>query len=161
MRELVRQTRPVTEEDVANIHRLVVGSTLKTEAGLYSQHQRRIAGSMVVLPAPHKLPELMKEFGEWLSSVEPSPENAIEAHLRLVSIHPFTDGNGRIARLLMNLLFMRGGYPPMVIRPEDRIEYIDAIEGRQLHDEMQDYEAFMLSRLNASLDDYLRFLQGE
>lgn len=160
VRELVQGSRPVAEGDVQRIHELVVGTTLNAEAGLYSQHQRRIAGSMVVLPGPQKLPDLMKEFGDWLSNVEPSPEAAMEAHLRLVSIHPFSDGNGRTARLLMNLLLMRAGYPPVAIPPEVRIDYIDAIEKFQLTGDAQDYQAFMRDRLNASLDDYLRFLSG-
>ena len=158
VRAVVQESRPIGEEDVCQIHRLVVAGTLKGEAGLYNQHQRRIAGSMVVLPAAHKLPGLMKEFGAWLSGVAASPESAIEAHRRLVSIHPFTDGNGRTARLLMNLLLMRAGYPPLVVRPEDRIEYVEAIEKSQLTNDAGEYVAFMLGRLEASLDDYLGFL---
>ena len=158
VRGLVQNTRTIGEADVCEIHRLVVAGTLKGEAGLYSQHQRRIKGSMVVLPGPHKLHGLMSEFGEWLSAIDATPQNAIEAHLRLVSIHPFSDGNGRTARLLLNLLLMRGGFPPLVVRPEDRIDYIDAIEKCQLHDVTDDYYSFMLARLEGSLDDYLKFL---
>ncbi len=158
VRAMAEPGRATTEQDVCDIHRVVVGTTMKSEAGEYSQHQRRIAGSMVVLPAPHKLPRLMAEFGEGLAAATPSPETAIEAHLRLVSIHPFSDGNGRTARLLMNLLLMRAGYPPIVIRPEDRIDYIEAIEKSQLGRGDQEYNEFMLRRLDTSLDDYLRFL---
>lgn len=164
VRKLVEQARVITEADVREIHRLVVGSTLKDEAGSYSQHRRRIAGSMVVFPNPAKIPALMEEFGLWLSqaslSVEAprSVETALEAHLRLVSIHPFSDGNGRTARLLMNLLLMKDGYPPIVVRPEDRIDYLDSIEKHQLHDSSSDYESLMLERLSAALDDYFEFL---
>lgn len=161
VRELVERNRPIAEADVCDIHRLVTSGTLKTEAGLYSQHRRRIAGSMVVFPNPAKIPALMKEFGEWLSPAQPSPETAVEAHLRLVSIHPFSDGNGRTARLLLNLILMKAGYPPLVIRPEDRADYLDGIEIRQLRQERSDYETFMYERLSASLDDYLRFLTPE
>jgi len=156
---LIEKGRPITEADVRDIHRLVVGTTLKAEAGRYSQHRRRIAGSMVVFPNPVKIPDLMKEFGQWLSETAASAETAIEAHLRLVSIHPFSDGNGRTARLLMNLLLTKDGYPPLVVRPEDRADYLDCIEKHQLHEDAADYQAFMLDRLNASLDDYFRFLQ--
>ncbi len=161
VRELVQQDRPVTENDIRDIHRLVVGSTFKSEAGCYSQHQRRIAGSMVVFPNPAKVPALMQAFGQWLSRAEPGIETAIEAHLRLVSIHPFSDGNGRTARLLMNLLLLKLGYPPVVIRPEDRIDYLDSIEQSQLQVDQTGYQGLMLGRLEASLDDYLRFLSPE
>jgi len=159
VRELVQQDRPITESDVRDIHRLVVGTTLKTEAGMYSQHRRRIAGSMVVFPNPVKIPALMEEFGQWLSEASPSAETAIEAHLRLVSIHPFSDGNGRTARLLMNSLLMKDGYPPLVVRPEDRIDYLDSIEKYQLHEDASGYQTLMLARLSAALDDYFRFLE--
>jgi Fic family protein len=74
----------------------------------------------------------MSDFGEWLNSSEVTllhpVERAALAHFRLVHVHPFTDGNGRTARLLMNLLLMREGYPPAVIRVEDRPVYYDALD---------------------------------
>lgn len=158
VRQLAAQARPITEADIRDLHRLVVGGTLKSEAGVYSLHRRRISGSMVVFPNPAKVPALMEEFGHWLTETTPSVEAALEAHLRLVSIHPFSDGNGRTARLLMNLLLIKAGYPPLVVRPEDRPDYLEAIEKHQLHEDATDYKAFMQQRLDASLDDYLRIL---
>lgn len=157
MREIARDPRPLAERDVRDLHRMVTSSTLKDEAGRYSNAPRRIAGSETVFPPPADLPPLMAAFGAWLSTADPSPETAIEAHLRLVTIHPFTDGNGRSARLLMNLLLMRAGYPPMVIRPEDRPDYLDALEATG-HGARQSYDELMFSRLEAALDDYLGFL---
>lgn len=159
VRELVKEKSPIEESDIREIQRLVVGSTLKSEAGRYSQYPRRIAGSQVIFPNPVKIPTLMEAFGQWLSQSLDSPETALEAHLRLVSIHPFSDGNGRTTRLLMNLILMRAGYPPLVIRPEDRPDYLDALEAFQLKEEREHYNSFMLGRLEASLDDYLRFLE--
>lgn len=161
VRELVAQDRPITQADVRDIHRLVVGSTMRTEAGIYSQHRRRIVGSMVVFPNPVKIPDLMEEFGNWLSVSQPSPETALQAHLRLVSIHPFSDGNGRTARLLMNLILMKAGYPPLVIGPDDCLEYLEGIEKHQLGQDSAAYDAFMLRRLDASLEDYWKFLERD
>ncbi len=160
VRGLVGDPRPIAENDVRDIHRLVVARTQNGEAGHYSKFPRRISGSSVVLPSPEKIPPLMTDFGEWLAQAEPTPENAIKAHIDLVSIHPFSDGNGRTSRLLMNLMLMRGGYPPTVIHPEGRPDYIDSLEKAQLTDDQSDYQAFMLDRLGASLDQYLNFLRG-
>ena len=159
VRDLVNEDRNITEGDICEIHRLAVGSTMRSEAGMYSQQRRRIAGSEVVFSEPEEIPRQMEEFAQWLAGAEEAPETAIEAHLRFVTIHPFSDGNGRTGRLLMNLLLMRAGYPPLVVRPEDRPDYIDAIEKYQLHGEAYDYQALMTARLNVSLDDYLRFLE--
>ncbi len=74
----------------------------------------------MIFPNPLKIPQLMEEFGSWLSVAPATPEGAFEAHFRLTAIHPFSDGNGRTARLLMNLMLIRGGYPPVAVRPEDR-----------------------------------------
>ena len=159
VRELVREQRPISEADIRDIHRLVVAGTLKDEAGKYSHYPRRIAGSVAVLPNPATVPALMGEFGQWLAQAKAGPENAIQAHLKLVSVHPFSDGNGRTARLLMNLLLMRAGYPPIIIRPEDRAEYLDGLEAFHLREDTVVYDAFMLGRLDVALDDYLGFLE--
>lgn len=158
VRQLVSDPRPVTESDVRNIHALVVARTQNGEAGKYSSHQRMISGSDVVLPSPEVVPSLMNEFGLWLQASEnnsqTAPENAIEAHLKLVTIHPFSDGNGRTARLLMNLLLMRDGWPPLVIDPEQRPDYIDSLEQAQLTGEISGYRDFMLTCLERSFDTY-------
>ncbi len=100
----------------------------------------------------------MSDFGHWLAATEPAPESAFEAHLRLVSIHPFSDGNGRTARLLMNLLLLKAGYPPVIIGPEDRTQYIESLEAAQAGGGRELYEEFMYGRLEASLDKHLEFV---
>ena len=68
-----------------------------------------------------------------------------------MSIHPFVDGNGRTARLLMNLILMQDGYCPIIIRPIDRKRYLSALETRQTKDNATAYTNFMLTALNRSL----------
>lgn len=159
VRELVEQDHSVTDADVCDIHRLVVGSTLKAGAGVYRQDPQCVPGSMAEYHDPLMIPALMKEFGQWLSGVKPSAETAIEAHLRLISIHPFTHGNGRTARLLMNLMLLKDGYPPLIVRPEHRTAYFQGIAKYQLHGVITHYQAFMHECLNASLDECFRFLE--
>lgn len=88
-----------------------------------------------------------------------TPANAFEAHFRLTAIHPFSDGNGRTARLLMNLLLIRGGYPPLAVRPEDRKAYLDALENASTVGDLKPFQAFMHERLDATLAEYLSILQ--
>ncbi len=161
IRGLADKDRAITQADVREVHRLVTNGTLRDEAGVYSHHRRRVVGSMVVFPAPEKLPPLMEEFGGWLSESMPSAMTALEAHLRLVSIHPFSDGNGRTARLLMNLLLLRAGYPPLVIQPESRPDYLEGIEQAQLGKGEAAYHRFMLDCLRSSLEEYLEQLQPD
>ena len=97
----------------------------------------------------------MAEFGGWLAETAPTYDEAFEAHYRLVTIHPFSDGNGRTARLLMNLLLLRGGYPPVAIGPEERADYLDALELRQTEGSAEPYAALMADRLLASLRHHI------
>ena len=76
---------------------------------------------------------------------------AIEAHYRLVTIHPFTDGNGRTARLLLNAILLQNGYAPIIIRTIDRKRYLTALETYQVRENNEPYYNFMLSSLNRSL----------
>ncbi len=113
MRELAARTAPIGESTVSELRRRIVARSQPGFAGIYSQLPRRIAGSPVVFPNPAKIAALMEEFGAWLNAAPPDPATVFEAHFRLTELQPFGDGNGRTARLLMNLLLVRGGYPPL------------------------------------------------
>jgi len=158
IRMLGARNEPIRETDIREIHRLILTRIDPDEAGAYSHHQRMIAGSALVLPSPAEIPALMGDFVCWLQTAPTDPDTAFAAHARLVAIHPFSDGNGRTARLLMNLLLLRAGYPPVVIGPEHRARYIDALQTLQLRNDPAGYGALMVERLEASLDHYLDLL---
>jgi Fic family protein len=127
IRDLAMDERAITEWDIRQIHGLVCKG--ERNAGAYRTVNVMAAGSNYRYPDAIMVPELMQEFGDWLHSnpaLHPV-EIATETHYRLVTIHPFQDGNGRTARLLMNLSLLRSGYPIAVIKTEDRSAYIDAI----------------------------------
>ena len=84
------------------------------------------------------------------------PETAFAAHRRLVDIHPFNDGNGRTARLLMNLVLIRGGYPPVPVRPEDRPGYIAALNLAQDGGGDDAFRTLLYERLDATMDEMLQ-----
>jgi Fic family protein len=160
MREIAGQARPIDEAVVRELHRRIVARSEPEIAGRYSPYARRIAGSSAVFPNPLKLPALMESFGAWLSEQPATPETAFDAHFRLTAIHPFGDGNGRTARLLMNLLLIRGGYPPIAVRPVDRARYLDALEHGSAREDRGLFVAFLWDRLAATLDDYLVALRS-
>ena len=113
------------------------------------------------MPNPLKVSDLMADFIDWLSrenKLHPV-ELAGEAHYRLVSIHPVVDGNGRTARLLMNLILMMLGYPPALIRKEDRLVYLSALEKAQLGGSPDDYTRIIVKAVDRSLNIYLKALQ--
>ena len=155
MREQAVATAPIDEEVVRELHRRIVARSQPAIAGIYSQLPRRIAGSPVVFPNPAKILGLMQAFGVWLAASSAAPAAAFEAHFRLTAIHPFGDGNGRTARLLMNLLLIRGGYPPIAVRPEDRNIYLDALEHGSLAGDLDPFQTFMHARLDTTLAKYL------
>jgi Fic family protein len=159
MRDLAAQDAPIGENTVCELHRRIVARSAPEIAGLYSPHRRRIAGSPVVFPNPLKVPDLMQAFGRDLEAAPATPEAAFDAHFRLTAIHPFSDGNGRTARLLMNLLLIRGGYAPVAVRPEDRKPYLEALEHGSLNEDLRPFQIFMLERLDATLGEYLSALQ--
>jgi Fic family protein len=158
-----RRSRSVSEQEILRLHELVLVGIDDANAGRYRNVPVRIAGSTVVLPNPRKVPELMEDFCGWLrgrSGLHPVAF-AGEAHYRLVTIHPFVDGNGRTARLLMNLLLLIRGYPPAIIPPRDRLAYLGALETAQLGGPRSAYDRLIAKAVDRSLDIYLQAAQGK
>ena len=155
MRAMADTDMRLGEATITELHRRIVARSQPEIGGIYSRFPRRIAGSAAIFPNAAKLPQLMGELGDWLRTAPATPATAFDAHYRLTAIHPFSDGNGRTARLLMNLLLLRGGYPPVAVRPEDRIAYLAALEQASTTGDMATFQALMEARLEATLDDYL------
>ena len=159
VRQLAASPDPIRENDVRQIHSLVMGRVDPQGAGRYSDQQRLISGTSYVPPTPAEVVPLMGDFGRWLAKAPATAETAVTAHERVAMIHPFEDGNGRTARLLMNLVLMKGGYPPVVIGPEHRPAYIDGLNTLSVGRDPLAYRQFMADRLEASLDHHLDILR--
>jgi len=153
----------LTSHDLLSLHALILHAIDDANAGRYRNVPVRISGSAVVMPNPLKVPDLMEEFLRWLTARNSLHPVAFagEAHYRLVTIHPFVDGNGRTARLLMNLLLLMRGYPPAIIHPRDRLAYIGALEKAQLGGSRSDFDALIAKAAGRSLDIYLKAARGE
>ena len=124
--------RPLAADDILALHRLFYQRIDSDNAGAWRKVRVFISGSRHPLPQSGDVPGLMTEFVDWMAKSEGTMhpvEFAARTHLRFVFIHPFVDGNGRVARLLMNLALLRVGWPMALVPPVLRAEYIEAIAG--------------------------------
>ncbi|MBI4157493.1 Fic family protein [Candidatus Woesebacteria bacterium] len=153
----------ITEEDIKKIHRIILAGINDEWAGRYRESEVFIKGSSVEFPQPHKVPYHMAEFVQWLETQQDSHpvRVAADAHFKLVSIHPFVDGNGRTARLLMNLIMLINGYPVAIIRNEDRTGYLEAVNLGQTKGDLEMFYAVIEEAEERSLEAYLSAVKGK
>jgi Fic family protein len=161
VRGLSRRDAPITEFDIRGLHRLVLLRSAPEAAGQYADQGRFVLTDRGrhAFPSPAEVPALMGDFARWLAAAESTPQTAFDAHRRLVEIHPFNDGNGRTARLLMNLILLRGGYPAVAVRPADRPAYIAALQRAQEGEGTDAFDLLLHERLSATLDETLAALR--
>lgn len=156
--DIVSKDLDISERVIKDLHYLILKSIDNKNAGEYRQTNVLISGSKH-RPVEHYLvKERMVELVEWYKNNKDKKhpiELAAEFHFRYVYIHPFIDGNGRTARLLMNLILMRNGYPVTVIRTEDRDEYMKALEEASVKGNLDDFINIVTEAVDKSLDMYL------
>ena len=169
--QIKRKPCDLREKDILKIHSIILDKIDRENAGIYRRVPVRISGSAVVLPNPRKVQDLMDNFFKWLKKETKmhAVELASEAHYRFVTIHPFIDGNGRTARLLMNMILMMKGFPPAIIRKNDRLAYIKSLEkpqlvngeGQEKENAKNDYFKLIATAVDRSLNIYLKAIKGE
>lgn len=150
--------KKVKESEILEIHRLILNDIRPEDAGRYRKVKVLVSGSKRRFPGPEKIKGLMDEFiaktnSEIKSNVHPVII-AAHVHQGLVYIHPFIDGNGRTARLLMNLTLLRNGYPPATLFYTDRPFYYAALEKASFGD-IKDFESLIAVTVKDCLEDYL------
>ena len=152
----------ITLKDIKDIHYLILKGIDNKNAGRFRDIEvgvRKSDGSIHKFPHPIKVESQMQEFIDELScSDKHSILKSALAHLHFVSIHPFSDGNGRTARLLMNLILLQNGYPITVIKKEDRVEYIKAIEEYQENENEEIFCNFIAQKVSEGFDRYFEIL---
>eukprot|EP01124_Arcella_intermedia_P005750 TRINITY_DN13391_c0_g2_i1.p1 TRINITY_DN13391_c0_g2~~TRINITY_DN13391_c0_g2_i1.p1 ORF type:complete len:380 (-),score=64.37 TRINITY_DN13391_c0_g2_i1:69-1139(-) len=152
----------MTEETILRIHYLFFSSINYKVAGVYRSEQVYVGSHTP--PPPEDVPQLMRLFVEWLQSAEFRSLHPIEgaalAHFELVWIHPFVDGNGRTARMLMNLILRRSDFPEAVIRKESSSVYYDALEmaNPKVGGDTRPFVKFIGDAVESTIDDYLALL---
>ncbi|MBF0252650.1 MAG: Fic family protein [Candidatus Omnitrophica bacterium] len=158
--KLVQKNSVVNANAIRQIHALILSKIDDQEAGKYRDLKVFISGSKHVFPEAIEVPALMSDFNKWLSSKDRKQnyiEYAAQAHFKLVDIHPFVDGNGRTARLLMNLILMKYGFPPAVVLKVDRKKYYDCLE-KGHKGKLEDFINFIGRSLERSLTMWIEML---
>jgi len=162
------KTKDITLADIRNIHYLILKGIDNKNAGSYRTQNVGVVksdGSIYNFAEPLKIDEKMNEFIDWLHSqtIEEPILLASLVHLKFVSIHPFIDGNGRTARLLMNLVLLQNDYPQAIIKVSNRAEYIQAVEKYQQssNNDYNDFYKVILQSVNDSLDLYSTILTND
>ena len=139
------------EQDLLDLHAQVLADIDPRSAGRFRDGRVLIKGTRFIPPGSHKFGDLIPMMLE-LANREAVPPalQAAELHYNVVAIHPFSDGNGRTARLLMNYHLLRHGYPHAIIEVGERAEYLSALEeanaGRCEH-----FAAFVLRSVERSI----------
>lgn len=149
-----------TAEDIKKLHSLFYYYIDKKYAGTYRDVPVAIVGSEYDLPEPKDVPRLMSE---WIEKTQSQRKElhpvvfAAQAHKDFVFIHPFIDGNGRVARLIMNLILLQEGYNICIIPPILRSEYIHDLEKAHAND--HDFVEFIARMVKETQKDYLRLFK--
>jgi len=160
--ELVEPKKRVTisEHLIRTLHQLVTKETEEEWAGKYRESNVIIGGSDHTPPDALDVPMKMKGLIQWFQENQKKlhiAELAALFHHRLVHIHPFLDGNGRTARLGMNILLMKAGYPLVVILKNDRKKYYRVLD-RADKDDLKPLVQFVAQAVERSLNIYLKTL---
>lgn len=157
--DVLSPNKDISQNDILKIHSFILKGINDSFAGRYRNVPVRIGGSRVILPNPIKVSGLMADFITYLNNEKDPIQKAIMGHFKFVSIHPFVDGNGRVGRLLMNLILLQNNLWPIIIRPRDRKIYINSIEKGQFTQDTSSYQSFMQKAFARSLDSYIDMFQ--
>lgn len=178
--EFVAQGRPITEGFLKELNALLLHGVTETPAldtfgrrtskparpGEYKQRPNHVLqqdGTIHYYVEPEQVAAQMAYLCDWLQANQDALHPVVLAslgHYNLVRIHPFDDGNGRGARLLMNCLLMRAGYPPAIVYNEQLRRYLDAIQAAD-RGQLSPFIAFVAQSLTTTQQEMLKALRGE
>jgi Fic family protein len=140
-------------------HKMVFESSEPDIAGKIRLHEIMVTGSRTSFPHPERLNNLLKEFFSWCGKNK-NKYNPVEfatlVHLKFVTIHPFTDGNGRISRLLASFILHKNKYPMFNIKYEDRMSYYKSLETSQIWKDETHFVRFFIKKYINPNKKYLK-----
>ena len=155
--DLVSKNVKLSEYDIKSVHYLILKEIDSTNAGKYRHENVFISGAKHVPPiymnVPYEMQKMIEKYQSW-KDLHPVVR-ACFLHGEFVKIHPFIDGNGRTARLLLNFELIQSGYPPVVIKTENRADYYDALDKAHTTNDYTDFIRMIVDLVNESEDSYL------
>jgi len=155
------QNRKITNQDILTMHSMLEGSLNSGSPGSYRDKPVFVTGSPHSFPRPDEVPPEMNAFEKWMQTEREKlhpVEYAVLVHKRLVFIHPFEDGNGRVSRLAMNTALIQDGYLPIIVPPILRTEYIEALRVADKDD--VPFKEFMYRQVIESQKSFLRLIRN-
>ena len=155
VKKCISQDKPLNENIVKDLHMYLMENILS--GGVYRNVEVRITGAKHKPPAPNEMYYQIKAFFTELSDKrEMNPiELAAWVHAEFVKIHPFTDGNGRASRLIMNYQLMRNGFLPISIQKENRLQYFETLESYAVNGDLIPFAEMIAELEMIQLDEYL------
>ncbi|PKK36524.1 cell filamentation protein Fic [Siphonobacter sp. SORGH_AS_0500] len=163
IKDIARREIPIDERVCLDIHALILRGIDPRNAGKYRDVPVLIRGSKHVPPAAYVLAEEMQKLWSWYAEATGHPVAiAAELHERLVTVHPFIDGNGRTARLLMNLVLMQHGYPIAILKGDvaSRLRYYDTLEHAQTTGDKGPFITLVGETVQETLERLIKTLKG-
>lgn len=160
---LVVKDEMLSEYTIKSLHALILKNIDDKNAGSYRNINVLIAGATHRPPTNIEVPSKMEAFIDWYKTEAQTlhaVERACQIHVDFVGIHPFSDGNGRTSRLLMNFELMKNGFPPVVLKVENRLAYYEALDKAHTLNDYAPFIALVSSLVEESFEPYW-FVLGE
>ena len=161
IKDLATQNQPITERDLLQIHSLILQGIDNPNAGKYRNVQVLISGAKHIPPQPFLVPKQMEDLFIWYNEnknhLHPV-ELSAEMHERLVTIHPFIDGNGRTSRLLMNLILLQNSFPIAILKgdADNRLRYYGALETAQTENYKQPFIDLITENVKETMERIIK-----
>lgn len=164
IKQLIEKNFPFNEREMLSIHNLILRGIIPEDAGRYRRVQVMIKGSAHMPPQPFIVPKEMENYFIWYEENKTKLHPIIlaaEMHERLVTIHPFIDGNGRTSRLIMNLILLQHGYVIANIKGdyESRMRYYQSLENAQTTGNKEDFLILIASIEKDCIERYLDIIK--
>lgn len=163
--QLATESNVFNKRNVLQLHALILQGINNKYGGKYRDVPVRISGAEHVPPQPYLLEKLMEDYFIFYDNnarVIHPVILAAEMHERLVTIHPFIDGNGRTSRLIMNLILLSNGYPIAILKGDQksRIDYFKALEAVQIDKDPTSFYRLVLNALKSSMLEHIELAGG-